>query len=61
VYLQIINIAFPPHILLLFLPIAILPECNKGQAPSATRHEIKRSEELKRKDIEEKEEKEEKK
>jgi hypothetical protein len=46
VYLQIINIAFPPHILLLFLPIAILPEYNRAKCGLRNDIKIKRSEEL---------------
>jgi hypothetical protein len=51
VYLQIINIAFLPHILLLFLPIAILPEYNRAKCGLRNDIKIKRSEELKRKGI----------
>jgi hypothetical protein len=46
VYLQIINIAFLPHILLLFLPIAILPEYNRAKCGLRNDIKIKRSEEL---------------
>jgi hypothetical protein len=58
VYLQIINIAFLPHILLLIQPTAILPKCNTGEVRSEKGDQIKRREESEKKgkkDIEEEE------